>query len=260
MKHLLAVFAACACLAGSAAAQNYPNQNYPNQQYPSQNRDDRQYNGNGSYPDHIPAGTQIKIRTNSGIDVRERSDGRIYTGVVTEDVLGSNNNVMIPRGSNAELTVTNTGNNDLSVDLESITVRGRRYMVNASSYNRARQTGVGANKRTGEFVGGGALLGTVIGAIAGGGKGAAIGALAGAGAGAGGQVLTRGKAVNVPAESVLSFRLDQPLDLGRGNYTRDNGYDRNGNHYHDNYYGRNGNEGRNGYDREGAPPPPPPQQ
>src|SRR5207244_7207406 len=35
--------------------------------------------------------------------------------------------------------------------------------------------GLGKNKRTAEMVGGGAVLGTLIGAIAGGGKGAAIG-------------------------------------------------------------------------------------
>jgi outer membrane lipoprotein SlyB len=73
--------------------------------------------------------------------------------------------------------------------------------------------GIGANKRTAEMTGGGALLGTVIGAVAGGGKGAAIGALAGAGAGATAQVLTRGKEVKVPAESMLTFKLDQPLIL-----------------------------------------------
>jgi hypothetical protein len=60
--------------------------------------------------------------------------------------------------------------------------------------NTRVREGLGANKRTGAFVGGTALLGTVIGAIAGGGNGAAIGAVAGAGAGAGAQVLTRGPA------------------------------------------------------------------
>jgi hypothetical protein len=74
---------------------------------------------------------------------------------------------------------------------------------------------VGANRRTAEMVGGGAVLGTLLGAIAGGGKGAAIGAAAGAAAGAGVQVLTRGKTVRVPAESVLTFRLDQPVTLQR---------------------------------------------
>jgi outer membrane lipoprotein SlyB len=63
------------------------------------------------------------------------------------------------------------------------------------------------------MVGGGAALGTLIGAIVGGGKGAAIGAAVGAGAGVGGVVLTKGKEVNVPAETVLNFRLDQDLSL-----------------------------------------------
>ena len=52
---------------------------------------------------------------------------------------------------------------------------------------------IGKNKRTAEYIGGGALLDTINGAIAGGGKGAAISAAAGAGAGVGTQVLTRGK-------------------------------------------------------------------
>ncbi|HVX66192.1 MAG TPA: hypothetical protein VHA11_06310, partial [Bryobacteraceae bacterium] len=55
--------------------------------------------------------------------------------------------------------------------------------------------------------------GTILGAIAGGGKGAAIGAVAGGAAGAGAQVLTRGKDVKVPAETQLTFRLDQPINL-----------------------------------------------
>jgi hypothetical protein len=49
--------------------------------------------------------------------------------------------------------------------------------------------------------------------MAGGGKGAAIGAAIGAAGGAGTQVLTRGKQINVPAESVLTFKLDQPIVL-----------------------------------------------
>ncbi len=201
----------------SASAQNYGNQN--------------QF-------DSIPAGTQIRVRTNQTIDAHDRADGRVYTGTVDRDVTSQNGTVMIPRGSNAELIVNNAGNNDLSVDLESVTVNGRRYMVAAEAYDKSRGSGLGKNKRTGEFVGGGAALGAIVGAIAGGGKGAAIGAAAGGGAGAGTQVLTRGKNVRVPAESTLTFRLEQPFQLGTGNYGRDNGYDRNGNHYHDDYYHR----------------------
>jgi len=46
-------------------------------------------------------------------------------------------------------------------------------------------------------------------------------------------VLTNGRAVTVPAESRLTFRLNQPLDVG----VTDSGYSRNGFHYHRNYNG-----------------------
>jgi hypothetical protein len=81
-----------------------------------------------------------------------------------------------------------------------------------------------------------AFLGTITGAIAGGGKGAAIGAAAGAGAGT--QILTRAKKVNVPAESLLTFRLEKLLQMGMAN----NGITRNGRHDHktNRYFSING--------------------
>ncbi|PYR62623.1 MAG: hypothetical protein DMF88_26855 [Acidobacteria bacterium] len=86
---------------------------------------------------------------------------------------------------------------------------------------------IGANKDTAAYIGGGALIGTIVGAIAGGGKGAAIGAAVGAAAGAGTQIYTHGKTVTVPAESLLTFKLAQPLTLG----VQDTGYTNNGVHY-----------------------------
>jgi hypothetical protein len=178
----------------------------------------------------IAAGTSITVRNNEPIDVRQ-TDGRMFSGVVYQDVLDAHGNVAIPRGSDAELTVRTDSNQDLALDLESVTVNGQRYALTAHSDRLAdgQKDGIGQNKRTAEYVGGGALLGTIIGAIAGGGKGAAIGAAAGAAAGAGTQVLTRGKTVNVPAESLLTFRLERTLEMGAA----DGGFDREGRHYHD---------------------------
>jgi hypothetical protein len=176
---------------------------------------------------NIPSGTKIDVRTDETIDIQERIDGRVYTGTIAEEVRGQNGNVVIPRGSRAELVARRLGRNELSIDLDSVTVNGQRYSVDATTIGKESKQGVGANERTGKYVGGGALLGTLLGAIAGGGKGAAIGAAAGAGVGAGAQTITRGNAVHVPAETVLSFRLDQAL-----NVTPDNGYDRDGHHYH----------------------------
>ena len=77
------------------------------------------------------------------------------------------------------------------MDLASVSIEGRLYDLNTADLERKGNPGVGANRRTGEFTGGGAAIGATIGAIAGGGKGAAIGAGSGAGAGALTQILTK---------------------------------------------------------------------
>jgi hypothetical protein len=166
----------------------------------------------------LPAGTTIKVRTDQAIKATSANVGQTYSATVSNDVQDANGNIAIPRNSPASLTVISSGDNKdtIQLDLRSISLNGRRYEVEAapSTMSSAKEkTGIGANKRTGEYVGGGALAGTIIGAIAGGGKGAAIGAIAGGAAGAGAQVLTKGKGVDVPAETQLTFRLDQPLTL-----------------------------------------------
>lgn len=175
----------------------------------------------------ITPGTSIPVRTNESIDA-SKADGRVFAGVVDQDVIDANNNTVIPKGSTVELIVTQESNKDLTLDLDSVTVSGRRYAVTAdpSRLSGAQRDNVGKNKRTATFIGGGAALGALIGAIAGGGKGAAIGAAAGAGAGT--QILTRGKTVRIPAETLLTFRLEQALAMG----IADKGISRNGRHYH----------------------------
>ena len=168
----------------------------------------------------LPAGTEISVLTNESIDSKAAQEGQVFPADVAEDVTNSAGTVVIPKGSEAELVIrriasagTVTGSSDLTLDLQSIKVGGRRYRVSTEDIEQSGRAGLGKNKRTAEMVGGGAVLGTLIGAIAGGGKGAAIGAAGGAAAGAGTQVLTRGKAVQVPAESRLRFKLDRPLRL-----------------------------------------------
>jgi Protein of unknown function (DUF3011) len=178
----------------------------------------------------IDSGTVIAVRTNEPID-SDRSDGRIFTGVVDQDVLDNSGRPAIFSGSNVELLVRVASDNDLIIDLESIMINGQRYAIRAESENvdSARREGVGKNGRTGAFLGGGAALGAIIGAIAGGGKGAAVGAAAGAAAGAGTQIITRGRRVRVPSESILTFRLARPLLVG----IPDPGIMRDGFHYHE---------------------------
>jgi hypothetical protein len=193
--------------------------------------------------DTVRAGTQIAIRTSQSIDAKSPSDSRIYRGVVDRDVRSEDGRVVIPSGSNAELILRDSNRDEVVLDLESIDVHGQRYVVSTEDESvqagGREKEGVGKNRRTGKYVGGGAVIGSIIGAIAGGGKGAAIGAAAGAGAGAAGQTVTRGGSVRLPAESLITFQLDRDLHVGG----RDEGYDRDGNHYH--RYSRDDSDTRN---------------
>ena len=184
----------------------------------------------------IDADTMLKIRTTEAIDVKT-ADGLIYKATVEEDVLDRNGDVAIPEGSPVELMARKSGD-EMTLDLESVTVNGQRYAVMAdqSTVGTTGQLGagartIGANKDTAVYVGGGALLGTIIGAIAGGGKGAAIGAAVGAAGGAGAQIVTKGRSVYLPAESLVTFRLARRLNVG----VADTGFDRDNRHYHREY-------------------------
>jgi outer membrane lipoprotein SlyB len=102
------------------------------------------------------------------------------------------------------------GSAELQLELTRMVVGGQDYPVVSSDYT-LQGKGRGAN--TAQKVGGGAAVGAIIGAIAGGGKGAAIGAGVGAGAGGAVQVFTRGQQVKVPSETLLEFRLQQPVTV-----------------------------------------------
>lgn len=171
-----------------------------------------------SEPGLIPAGTTLEIRTNEEINADSAAEGRTYPAELARDVVDTGGKLIAPKGSPAQLVVmkvTDGGrvtSGQIELGLRSLTVNGQTYLVETAT-SATGERGLGKNRRTAEMVGGGAVLGTVLGAAAGGGKGAAIGALAGAAAGAAAQVLTKGKEVRVPVETVLNFRLDQPVRL-----------------------------------------------
>lgn len=160
----------------------------------------------------LAEGTEIKVRTDTPIPAHAQAGAR-YAATVSDDVPAASGGIAIPRGSRATLVAEPTSNGkDTALDLRSVTVGGKRYEL-TSAGNKSTGTGsLGANKRTAKYVGGGAVIGTVLGALLGGGKGAAIGALAGGAAGAGTQVYT-GKKKGLPAETALSYKLAQPLTL-----------------------------------------------
>ncbi len=166
----------------------------------------------------LPAGSQLSVRMDEGIDSATAKEGQTFEASVTRDAKDANGEVVIPRGAKALVIIKSAskggrfkGASDLVLDMQSVTIDGKQYAIETSVISQKGKSGVGANKRTATYTGGGAALGAIIGAIAGGGKGAAIGAGAGAGAGVLTQVMTKGGSIKVPVESVLTFSLDKPL-------------------------------------------------
>jgi hypothetical protein len=157
----------------------------------------------------IPAGTEIKVRADQQITADTKNVGKSYPGTVSQAVVDGAGNTLIAKGARAELKTIASGSK-VAVDLAAVTVNNTKYNIEANPYKTGS---VGANKTTAKYAGGGALAGLLIGAIAGGGKGAAIGTLAGGAAGAGAQVLTAGKSINIPPETVLTFKTAQELQL-----------------------------------------------
>lgn len=167
-------------------------------------------------PTAIPAGTVITVRLGEAVGSKISQAGQTFTASVAEPVQVGGATV-IPSGATASGTVVDAkplgrfkGAASLRITLTSINVNGADRQIQTSSVAR---TATGKGKRTATMVGGGAGLGALIGGLAGGGKGAAIGALAGAGAGTAGTAYTGNKDIVLPAESAVSFKLDQPLEL-----------------------------------------------
>ena len=164
---------------------------------PSRAQDRDRFRDSNQGTTRMEPGTVIAVRTNDSIDV-ERSDNRVYYGIVDQDVRGDNGRLAIPRGSRAELIVRVAPDNDLILDLESVMVNGERYAIRTNTERVESQRD-------------NSVVGTIMGAIN------------------GGQV--RGRAVRIPRDSLVTFRLQRPLYMG----VADRGVDRDGRHYHDWY-------------------------
>jgi hypothetical protein len=164
----------------------------------------------------VPAGTMLTVRLGQAVGSKISTTGQTFTATVASPV-SVDGKAVIPAGATATGTVVDAkplgrfkGGASLELRLTSLTVNGTDQSISTSAVAR---TATGKGKRTAVLAGGGAGLGALIGGLAGGGKGAAIGALAGAGAGTGGAAFTGNKDVVLPAESALSFKLEQPLEL-----------------------------------------------
>ena len=164
----------------------------------------------------VPAGMRLLIRTVDAVDSSRQQVGYRFTAYL-ETNLQVDEVVVAPRGStlygrlaNSQSAGRMAGGAELTLELTDIVINGTGYPLLTSTYEVRSQ---GQGKQTARRATGGAGLGALVGGLAGGGKGAAIGAAAGAATGTTVAAATPGKQVSVPTESLLEFRLQQPVSL-----------------------------------------------
>jgi hypothetical protein len=183
--------------------------------------------------DQVPVNTEMHATLDTPLSSKTSKPGDRFTATIQNPVRGSNGSVIIPAGSRVEGEVSEAeegktlaalrGKGKLSVRFRDIALpRGQTVPLTATLVSVNNTNGKSTKKADEEGqiqsgtqgkdvakdVGIGAGIGTVAGLIFGGPlKGLAIGALAG-----GGYVLaTKGKDVELPAQTGMVIRLDQPI-------------------------------------------------
>jgi hypothetical protein len=165
----------------------------------------------------LQAGMLIPARTVESLSSDRNAVGDTFTATLDQPLV-VDGLVIAERGARLEGKVVQAqragrlkGLSDLAVVLTQVTTSdGQRVVIETDSFEKH---GESSTKENAAKIGGGAALGAIIGAVAGGGKGAGIGTVVGGAAGTAGAAATHGKAVTLPAETRINFRLRNPVTI-----------------------------------------------
>jgi hypothetical protein len=165
----------------------------------------------------LPVGTVIRVRVNEWLSSDRNAIGDGFSAVLDQPIV-VDGWVVARRGqsesgrvSEAQKAGRVSGTSKLGLELTDLTVvDGQQLPVQTQLVQTSAGTSHGQDAAT---IGTTTVLGAAIGAVANGGSGAAIGAGAGAAAGVIGVLSTRGKPTVIFPESVLTFRLQNPVTI-----------------------------------------------
>ena len=167
----------------------------------------------------VPYGTMLAVRLTETLSSDLNQPGDTFLASLAAPIV-IGNKVIIPEGAGVKGKIVDARNagrfsrrSALVIEVTQLGYHGRTYELRSNQYS---EQGASRNAYAAAAITGGIGVGAIIGAIVGRGKGAAIGAVVGAAAGTGVQAVTKRAPVQLRAESTLSFRLETPLTLQRG--------------------------------------------
>ncbi len=164
----------------------------------------------------VPAATIISVTLDQPVGSKISTPGSAFAATVAAPI-SIDGRLAIPKGAHASGVIKDAkpagrfkGGAVLSLTLTNVSVKNETYEIATTAPS---ETSTGKGKRTAALAGGGAGGGALIGGLAGGGKGALIGGLIGAAAGTGGAGFTGNRDLTLAAETLLNFKLVQPLEI-----------------------------------------------
>ena len=201
------------------------------QQYPQNNSNtgSAQNANNGAEPESanqsdvqvprtftLPAGTLITVRTSQELSSAQNHPGDSFSADLTQPlvvggwVVARRGQTVLGRVEKVEKGGLGKGKSKLAVELtRSVLVDGQQFSIQSQLIEGTTPT---SHARDAATVGTTTALGAIIGvASEGGGEGAGIGAAVGATAGIAGVLIAHGRPTEIPAESLLTFQMQQPL-------------------------------------------------
>jgi type II secretory pathway pseudopilin PulG len=165
----------------------------------------------------IPVGTVLQVRMNEYLSsdrnqVGDRVSATLQQPIVVNGyVVARRGQTLVGQVEAAEKAGRVKGTSQLGIELTDMTmVDGQSRPILTELWKGSGGTSHGADAAT---IGGTTALGAAIGSVADWGRGAAIGAGAGAAAGIGAVLLTRGRPTVIPPETLLTFRLTEPVKV-----------------------------------------------
>jgi len=165
----------------------------------------------------LPAGTLITVRTTDYLSSDRDHQGDTFSTLLEQPIVAQGwvvarrGQTVMGRVAIAQKAGRASGVSQLAIELgELVLVDGQQVPVQTQLIQSAART---SRAQDTAVIGGATGIGAAVGAAAGGGQGAAIGAAAGAAAGIAGILTTRGRPTEIPPDTVLTFRLEEPLTV-----------------------------------------------
>lgn len=164
----------------------------------------------------LPEGTELHLVLEEPLSSATSHAGDRVTARV-ERAVSEDGRIVLPGGTVLQGRVTDarssgrvSGRARVAVDFDRIVVRGRTHELDATSIVAEAPSESG---RDAKVVGGSAVAGAILGAIADGKKGAVHGAVVGAGAGGAAVLIGKGREIEMPSGSRWTVRVKNAVQL-----------------------------------------------